>query len=205
MAKSGVAALFTLPGDPRLRRVLVAYGLSRFTEFAGWLAILLVAYAQGGATLVGIAAFAMQLPAIVLVPLLAGLPRPPAPRARPDADARGRRRLRGTHRGRAVPGRPALGRAHRRDRHHGRGVLRPAVALLDPAPARARAPETSCRPTGGPRSWTVRPSSSGSSSPECSPTSSVPGSCWPSAPCFGVVATLLTVRRAHAGRRGGAR
>ena len=72
MAKSGVAALFTLPTDPRLRRVLVAYGLSRFTEFAGWLAILLVAYAQGGATLVGIAAFAMQLPAIVLVPLLAG-------------------------------------------------------------------------------------------------------------------------------------
>ena len=67
-----MAALFTLPSDPRLRRVLVAYGLSRFTEFAGWLAILLVAYAQGGATLVGIAAFAMQLPAIVLVPVLAG-------------------------------------------------------------------------------------------------------------------------------------
>jgi Cyclic nucleotide-binding domain/Major Facilitator Superfamily len=72
MATSGLAALFTLPGDPRLRRVLLAYGLSRFTEFAGWLAILLVAYAQGGATLVGIAAFAMQLPAIVLVPALAG-------------------------------------------------------------------------------------------------------------------------------------
>jgi MFS family permease len=72
MAKAGVAALFTLPADLRLRRVLVAYGLSRFTEFAGWLAILLVAYEQGGATLVGIAAFAMQLPAIVLVPLLAG-------------------------------------------------------------------------------------------------------------------------------------
>jgi len=73
MAGQGVAALFTLPGDPRLRRVLVAYGLSRFTEFAGWLAILLVAYEQGGATLVGISAFAMQLPAIVLVPVFAGL------------------------------------------------------------------------------------------------------------------------------------
>ena len=72
MAKSGAAALFTLPTDPRLRRVLVAYGLSRFTEFAGWLAILLVAYGEGGAALVGISAFAMQLPAIVLVPLLAG-------------------------------------------------------------------------------------------------------------------------------------
>jgi MFS family permease len=52
--------------------VLLAYGLSRFTEFAGWLAILLVAYAQGGATAVGIAAFAMQLPAIVLVPVIVG-------------------------------------------------------------------------------------------------------------------------------------
>ena len=72
MATLGVAALFTLPDDRRVRRVLVAYGFSRFTEFAGWLAILLVAYAQGGALLVGIAAFAMQLPAIVLVPLLAG-------------------------------------------------------------------------------------------------------------------------------------
>jgi Cyclic nucleotide-binding domain/Major Facilitator Superfamily len=72
MPMLGAAALLTLPGDPRLRRVLVAYGLSRFTEFAGWLAILLVAYAEGGALLVGIASFAMQLPAIVLVPLLAG-------------------------------------------------------------------------------------------------------------------------------------
>ena len=72
MAALGVAALFALPGDRGLRRVLVAYGLSRFTEFAGWLAILLVAYEEGGAVLVGVASFAMQLPAIVIVPLLAG-------------------------------------------------------------------------------------------------------------------------------------
>ncbi len=72
MPKLGAGALFSLPGDSRLRRILGAYGLSRFTEFAGWLAILLVAYEQGGALLVGIASFAMQLPAIVLVPLLAG-------------------------------------------------------------------------------------------------------------------------------------
>jgi MFS family permease len=62
-----------LPQDARLRRVLLAYGLSRFTEFAGWLAILFVAYEAGGAGLFGIAAFAMQLPAIVLVPVLAGV------------------------------------------------------------------------------------------------------------------------------------
>ena len=72
MAALGVAALFALPGDRGLRRVLVAYGLSRFTEFAGWLAILLVAYEEGGAVLVGVASFAMQLPAIAIVPLLAG-------------------------------------------------------------------------------------------------------------------------------------
>jgi MFS family permease len=59
------------PGDPRLRRVLVAYGLSRFTEFAGWLTVLLVAYHLGGATLVGLSAFAMQAPTIALVPVLA--------------------------------------------------------------------------------------------------------------------------------------
>jgi MFS family permease len=68
-----VGSTLQLPGDARLRRVLVAYGLSRFTEFAGWLAILLVAYEQGGALLAGIACFAMQLPAIGLVPVLAGL------------------------------------------------------------------------------------------------------------------------------------
>jgi len=50
-----------LPGDSRLRRVVAAYGLSRFTEFAGWLAILLVAYGQGGPMLAGLSAFAMQL------------------------------------------------------------------------------------------------------------------------------------------------
>jgi MFS family permease len=52
---------------------VAAYGLSRFTEFAGWLAILLVAYAQGGPMLAGVSAFVMQLPAIVLVPILAGV------------------------------------------------------------------------------------------------------------------------------------
>jgi MFS family permease len=62
-----------LPGGPLLRRVLVAYGLSRLTEFAGWLAVLLVAYEHGGATLLGVSAFAMQAPTIALVPVLAGV------------------------------------------------------------------------------------------------------------------------------------
>ena len=69
----GSGTQFRLPGDARLRRVLLAYGLSRFTEFAGWLAVLLVAYELGGANLVGVAAVAMQAPAILLVPVIAGV------------------------------------------------------------------------------------------------------------------------------------
>ncbi len=72
MQRTGVAAQLQLPQDPRLQRVLVAYGLSRFTEFAGWLAVLFVAYEVGGAGMVGVAAVAMQAPAILLVPVLAG-------------------------------------------------------------------------------------------------------------------------------------
>ena len=72
MRTSGAASIPRFPADPRLRQVLVAYGLSRFTEFAGWLAVLLVAYHLGGATLLGVSAFAMQAPSIVLVPVLAG-------------------------------------------------------------------------------------------------------------------------------------
>lgn len=72
MQRSAISAQLSLPRDPRLQRVLVAYGLSRFTEFAGWLAVLFVAYEAGGAGMVGVAAVAMQAPAILLVPVLAG-------------------------------------------------------------------------------------------------------------------------------------
>lgn len=62
-----------LPGSPGVRRALLAYGLAAFTEFATWLAILLVAYRDGGPTLVGVASVVMLLPAIILIPLVAGL------------------------------------------------------------------------------------------------------------------------------------
>lgn len=60
------------PGDPRIRRTLLAYGCSALMEFASWLAILLVAYDERGAVGVGAASFAMLAPSIVLVPLAAG-------------------------------------------------------------------------------------------------------------------------------------
>ena len=59
------------PGDPRMRRVLLAYGFAAFAEFATWLAILLDAYDRGGPALVGIASVSMLLPAVVAVPVLA--------------------------------------------------------------------------------------------------------------------------------------
>ena len=62
-----------LPVSPGVRRALLAYGLAAFTEFATWLAILLVAYRDGGPTLVGVASVVMLLPAIILIPLVAGL------------------------------------------------------------------------------------------------------------------------------------
>ncbi|HEX6887569.1 MAG TPA: MFS transporter [Candidatus Nanopelagicales bacterium] len=72
MAGARAARGPVLPRDPRLRRVLVAYGCSAITEFATWLTILLVAYDKGGATWAGAASVAMLLPSIVLVPVLAG-------------------------------------------------------------------------------------------------------------------------------------
>jgi hypothetical protein len=61
-----------VPRERGMRRVLLAFGLFTLVEFATWIAILLVAYARGGASMVGIASVAMLVPAIVLVPLLSG-------------------------------------------------------------------------------------------------------------------------------------
>lgn len=60
-------------GYTRIRRVLLAYGLYCLVEYATWVAILLEAFAQGGPALAGVALIAMLVPAIVFVPILAGL------------------------------------------------------------------------------------------------------------------------------------
>lgn len=70
---TGSPSASRLPGDAGVRRALGAYGLAAFTEFATWLAIILVAYREGGPTMVGIASIVMLVPAIVLIPLGAGL------------------------------------------------------------------------------------------------------------------------------------
>jgi MFS family permease len=60
-------------GDHRLLRVMVAYVLSSVVLYAAWVAVLLYAFARGGASLAGIAAVVQLLPAAVLVPLLGSL------------------------------------------------------------------------------------------------------------------------------------
>ena len=52
--------------------MLLAYLLCDLIEFATWMVVVLVAYSRGGATAVGIASVAMLLPAILIVPLIAG-------------------------------------------------------------------------------------------------------------------------------------
>lgn len=67
-----VSLRLSLPGDRRMGRVLLAYLLCDLIEFATWMAVVLVAYSRGGAAAVGAASVAMLLPAIVIVPLIAG-------------------------------------------------------------------------------------------------------------------------------------
>ena len=66
MQMRGASWRLHVPSDSRLRRVLIAYGLNGLIEFATWLAILLVAYNEGGPFLAGVASFSMLLPAMTL-------------------------------------------------------------------------------------------------------------------------------------------
>ena len=65
--------LSALTSGPGLRRVIIAYGLYGLVEFSIWIAILLYAYGIGGASLAGIAGVVQLVPAIVVVPVLAGI------------------------------------------------------------------------------------------------------------------------------------
>jgi MFS family permease len=66
------ASMSALSSTSGLRRVLVAYGLYDLVEFSAWVAIILYAYAEGGATLAGVVAVVQLLPASLLAPMLSG-------------------------------------------------------------------------------------------------------------------------------------
>ena len=180
MRTSGAASIPRFPADPRLRQVLVAYGLSRFTEFAGWLAVLLVAYHLGGATLSASRRSRCRHRPSCSCRCWPGSPiECPAAAAR-AVPCRGGRVHRCAGRP-AVPRRPLLADPHRRRCHDHRGLPRPADALRD-ASLDLQGPGTWWRPTAGPRSWTAGRSSSGSPSRGWSPRSSVRGRCFSGAP-----------------------
>jgi hypothetical protein len=61
----------SLAGNVSLARVVGGYALFILTEYAAWIAMLVFAYAHGGATVAGLVALAQLVPAAVLAPLAA--------------------------------------------------------------------------------------------------------------------------------------
>ena len=61
--------LLTLAHNPILRRAGLALALYRIAEFGPWVAMLVFAYAQGGATAAGIVSFALLIPTALLAPV----------------------------------------------------------------------------------------------------------------------------------------
>jgi len=56
-----------------LRRVLVAYALYIVCEYGLWIAMLVFAYEQGGATMAGLVGVAQLLPSVFVAPLVASI------------------------------------------------------------------------------------------------------------------------------------
>jgi MFS family permease len=63
--------LAKLARNPSLRRCGIGFAFFSAAEFGEWIAILLYAYSQGGASASGLLAFAMLVPCIVLAPIMA--------------------------------------------------------------------------------------------------------------------------------------
>jgi MFS family permease len=64
----GRSPLFALAADGRLRREALALALFRLAEFGPWVAMLVYAYAQGGATATGVVSLALLVPTAICAP-----------------------------------------------------------------------------------------------------------------------------------------
>jgi MFS family permease len=70
---SPLSTFTQVAGNRPLLRVVGAYGLFSMSEYAVWIAILVYAYGQGGATTAGLVVVAQLLPGAVVAPLVAPL------------------------------------------------------------------------------------------------------------------------------------
>ena len=68
---SRLQPLAKLGRNPSLRRAGIGFALFNAAEYGEWIAVLVYAYAQGGASASGLLAFAQLVPCVVLAPVMA--------------------------------------------------------------------------------------------------------------------------------------
>ena len=71
--QSRLAVFRALAGNGALTRVVAGYALFALTEYSVWTAMLVYAYARGGATVAGLVALAQLVPAALFAPVASAI------------------------------------------------------------------------------------------------------------------------------------